>query len=400
MVAINAIINDKGKTVSPYRRIRLRFSPLYAAAYIFLLCGACDDAALEPREFGWVKMAEFAGFRIKGLSERDGILRAVGENQTGAVILMREGSTFRAEYTSPSGYEDVQLVTVVAGARSGWAGGCRTVNAVRRPFLLRYSGKWPSGQWEELDTAAFPAGSITAVHTINEHSCWLLIEPPSGSREFPYRGRKGFGLLAKYSAGRLDTYDEFGPVTATCTNYEGRPNILYAVPWPSKEYGPHYDDVKVFATADNGATWADATVPRDVVKGRRVARAMSGGYDVGHFYLIADFGEDGPTGILRKEAGTEDGPFELIFLSYEGPYFHDLIDVVFRKPQQGPYGFSVDGVAVGEVTSVIFDDGDVFLEKLPYPLTFASPVPRDRTSGFWAIGKNLVLGPDELLYHP
>ncbi len=366
------------------------------AVCVFLSCGE----PLEPREFGWVKLAEFPSYSINAVCERDGILRAVGENDTGGVILVRDGFTFSTEYVSPSNYEDAQLTDIVSGLRGGWAGGSRRIKGVLRPFLLRYTGRWPSGKWEELDTATFPPGRITAVYRISDDDCWLLLDKTSGSNTPPEANRKGFGLLAKYSAGELEEYNNFGLVSAAYTNYEGRPNILYAVAWPSKEYAVVYDDVKVFITADDGGTWADETVPRDIVRGRRIARAMAGGYDVDHFYVITEFGEDGPTGILRRRAGLEGGPFELFFLSYEGPYFHNLTDIVFRKPQQGPYGFSVDGVAVGEVTSVVVDDGEFFLEKLPYPLELVSPVPRDRTSGFWAVGKNLVLGADELLYHP
>ncbi len=366
------------------------------AVFILLSCGE----PLGPRESGWVKLAEFPSHSVNAVCERDGILRAVGENDTGGVILVRYGITFSTEYVSPSNYEDAQLTDIVSGLRGGWAGGSRRINGVLRPFLLRYAGRWPSGKWEELDTATFPPGRITAVYRISDDDCWLLIDKTSGRSRPPGAPGAARGLLAKYSAGELKEYNDFGLVSAIQTNYEARPNILYAVTWPSKEYGVVYDDVKVFITADDGGSWADETVPRDIIRGRRIARAFAAGYDVDHFYVIAEFGEKGPIGILRRPAGLEFSPYELFFLSYEGPYFHDLTGVVFRKPQQGPYGISVDGVAVGELTSVVVDDGEVFLEKLPYPLELVSPVARDRTSGFWAIGKNLVLGPDELLYHP
>jgi hypothetical protein len=373
---------------------------LVSAAAAFSFNAACDDAPLEPREFGWVKVTEFPSYSINAVCERDGILRAAGEREGSAVILLRGGNAFEVEYASPVEYEDAYLADIVSGLRGGWAAGSRKINGVERPFMLRYAGKWPSGKWEEADTSNLPAGRITAVYRINDDDCWLLIDNKTEHRKPSTKDGKNFGLLARYSAGRVTEYKEFGAVTAVYTYYEGKPNVLYAVTWPSKEYGVVYDDIKIFMTRDNGESWTTDTLPRDIMKGRRIARAAAAGYDVDHFYVIAEFGEDGPIGILRKREGIQGGPFELFFLSYVGPYFHDINYVVFRKPQYGTYGFSVDAVAVGELTSVIYDDGKIFLEKIPYPLVFVSPVARDRTSGFWAVGKDLIAGIDELLYHP
>lgn len=383
----------------PLRKVINTIGPLFALAALSFNA-ACDDAPLEPREFGWVKITEFPPYSINAVCERDGILRAAGEREGSAVILLRRGNTFEVEYESPVEYEDASFADIVSGLRGGWAAGSRKINGVERPFMLRYAGKWPSGKWEEVDTSSSPPGRITAVYGISDKDCWLLIDKEPGPGKPAADTGKSFGLLVKYSAGRFSVYEEFGAVTAVYTDYESRPNILYAVTWPTKEYGVTYDDIKIFSTADDGKSWTPETLPRDAVKGRRIARATAGGYDVDHFYVIAELGEDGPIGILRRKAGIAGGPFELFFLSYAGPYFSTVTDVVFRKPQQGPYGFSVEGVAVGELTSVVFDDGAVFLEKVTYPLEIVSPVPRDLTSGFWAVGRNLVWGEDELLYHP
>jgi hypothetical protein len=373
--------------------------PLFALA-AFWFNAACDDAPLEPREFGWVKMTAFSPYAINAVCERDGILRAAGERGDSAVILLRHGNGFEVEYESPVEYRGAVFTDIVSGLRDGWAAGSRKINGVERPFMLRYAGNWPSGQWEEVDTSSLPPGRITAVYGISDEDCWLLIDKEPGPGKPAVGMGKSFGMLVKYSAGQFNVYEEFGAVTAAYTDYDSRPNILYAVTWPTKEYGVTYDDIKIFSTADEGNSWTSETLPRCAIKGRRITRATAGGYDVDHFYVIAEFGEEGPIGIVRRIAGMAGGPFELFFLSYVGPYFSTVTDVVFKKPQQGPYGFSVDGVAVGELTSVVVDDGKVFLEKMTYPVEIMSPVPRDRTSGFWAVGRNLVWGEDELLYHP
>jgi hypothetical protein len=373
--------------------------PLFALA-AFSFSAACDDAPLEPRELGWVEVAAFSPYAINAVCERGGILRAAGERGDAAVILLRHGNGFEVEYESPVEYRGAVFTDIVSGLRDGWAAGSRKINGAERPFMVRYAGNWPSGQWEEVDTSSLPSGRITAVYGISDEDCWLLIDKEPGPGKPRADIGKSFGLLVKYSAGRFSEYDGLGAVTAVYTDYDSRPNIFYAVTWPTKEYAVTYDDIKIFSTVDEGKSWTPETLRRDAVKGRRITRATAGGYDVDHFYIIAEFGEDGPIGILRRQAGAAGNPFELFFLSYEGPHFHDLTDVVFRKPQQGPYGFSVDGVAVGELTSVVVDDGKVFLEKMTYPLEILSPVPRGRTSGFWAVGRNLVWGEDELLYHP
>jgi hypothetical protein len=183
-----------------------------AAVFIALSCG---EAPLEPRECGWVKLGEFPSYSINAVCERDGILRAVGENDTGGVILVRRGATFSTEYVSPSNYEDAQLTDIVSGLRGGWAAGSRKINGIDRPFLLRYAGRWPSGKWEEVDTSAFPSGIITAVYRISDDDCWLLIDKKPGRGKPSAVANKNFGVLAKYSAGEFKEYDDFGLVSAT-----------------------------------------------------------------------------------------------------------------------------------------------------------------------------------------
>ncbi len=183
----------------PLKKVINTTGPLFALA-AFSLSAACDDAPLEPREFGWAKITAFSPYAINAVCERDGILRAAGEREGSAVILLRRGNYFEVEYGSPVEYREAFFTDIVSGLRDGWAAGSRKINGVERPFMLRYAGKWPSGTWEEVDTSSLPSGRITAVYGISDEDCWLLIDKEPGPGKPRANIGKSFGLLVKYSA--------------------------------------------------------------------------------------------------------------------------------------------------------------------------------------------------------
>ena len=108
--------------------------------------------------------------------------------------------------------------------------------------------------------------------------------------------------------------------------------------------------------------------------------------------------DDNAVGLVRRTGPVGHGQYELVFLSHQGPYFHDLRAVAFAGHDE-PLGMFSDGIGVGEFTTILYRAGDWFVEQLPYPMSFVD-VDRAQGGGYAAVARNDVFGGYELLYHP
>jgi hypothetical protein len=254
--------------------------------------------------------------------------------------------------------------------------------------MLKY--ETGNGGWTEVQLTGYSEWAISTVITINRDDCWVLLD------DCYYSGDHD-GLLAKYTGGELKVYNELGPVTAIYPYTRYSPMTLYAVSYAQGGYAPG-ELPKVYISADGGASWAEETLPEDIVQGREISRAYAGGGFGPDVYILAECGNNA-WAVIRRTGAPGAGEYELAFLAYGGPYFTTLNSIAFRNPHSPPRGVSADGVAVGRETSVVFDEGNVYLEKLPYALDLSRVIPYGG-NGFFAVGKNEAFGGYELLYHP
>jgi hypothetical protein len=97
---------------------------------------------------------------------------------------------------------------------------------------------------------------------------------------------------------------------------------------------------------------------------------------------------------VKRTGPPGGGEYEAAFIAREGPYFKGLAGLAFYHP-----GYRDYGLGVGRATTVLFDEGNVYLERLPYNLEFAGVV-ASKTDGFFAVGNNSAFGGWELMYHP
>ncbi len=362
----------------------------------------CTETPLDPISPGWVKIGTFLLSRYGGLNSifvDDGAVWGAGYEDNSpktsfiAVIIRYRGGVFELEYASPIEYEYAELACIAFNEqynRSGWAVGVKEENSNWGPLILRR--EQGTGVWTEVNiNGNLNSAVISTVLPINEDKCWLLLD------DHYYSGEHD-GVLAKYSGGELTAYDALGPVTAVYpyTRYIPR-TLLYALTYAEDGYAAG-EVPKMYVSADEGASWYVEPVPRDYGLGRKVMRSWVRGNFGPTVYVVAEF-DNGAWGVIKRTGAPGAGEYELVFLAYPGPYFTDLNGVAFRDAPSDPYGISVDGVAVGKDTTVVFDEGNVYFEKLPYASELSCVIPNLGT-GYFAVGKSEPFGSYDLLYHP
>jgi|GEM_PF-1920697 len=377
--------------------IKTSFLALVVAALLGLVrCGE----PLEPQEAGWVTVARFPLERNAGVNSiyTNGytIWAAVyeyvyPEQVTRTKIMTYAEGEFRVEYESPPEYKFADLADIAfeRSGDKGWAvGQKREGEGSSKPFVLVYEPR--AREWKEEDVTGLDEAAFSKVMPINDKEIWVLIDHSyhSGDHE---------GLLAKYSNGELNVFKALGPVTAIYPYTRYSPMTLYAVSYARDGYAPG-ELPKVYISADAGASWAEETFPEDLMQGRVISRAYAGGAFGPDLYILIECGNNG-WGVVRRTGAPGVGEYELAFLAYGGPYLTALNSIAFRNPHSPPRGISADGVTVGRDTSVVFDEGTVYLEKLPYALDLTAVVLYGG-NGFFAVGKNEAFGGWELLYHP
>jgi hypothetical protein len=371
---------------------------LWAGGVAFFMALSCGEA-LGPLEPRWVHVADFPPdvLRVNGISpywsteefkEEVGVYAVVERGGAYDALVKCSRYGFSIELEMNERYDGGSLADVASYGGGLWISGAKVSGKIKAPFILR---KPYPGEWEEIPVPYRPGAAVSAVVPINEADCWFLVDDH-------YRPGTHHGTLYKYSRGEVTTYAALGDVTVARAKYPGRrghaaPPRLYAVTCGGAP-------AKVFATEDEGASWAEETLPPDVVPGYHLltataAPAATAGLDL---YLIVDLGYEGEAGrygaVVKRTGPPGSGEYEPVFIATEGPYFADLSSLAFVHP-----GYRDYGLGVGYRTTVLFDEGNVYLERLPYPLDFAEVVVSE-TDGFFAVGNNSAFGGWELMYHP
>ena len=354
-----------------------------AALALTLSCGE----PLGPLEARWVHVADFPADiswvnAISPYRFNDEVgVYAVAERNGAYVLTKCSRHGFSTEFDMSERYDDGWLADVAYYWGNLWISGAAVAGTEINPLLLK---KPNLGEWKEIPVPYRPGATVSAVVPINESDCWFLIDDRYG------RGTHE-GTLAKYSGGGVTTYEGFGDVTIVRTLDPGRPERLYAVTCGG-------EPVKVFVTADEGASWAEETLPPDVVPGhsvRSVRAAAAAGPDL---YLTVGLGREGEMGtydaVVKRTGPPGRGEYAPVFIAAEGPHFHGLASLAFLHP-----GYRDYGIGVGSDTTVLFDEGNVYLERLPYRLEF-NEVVLSPAGGFLSVGTNEAFGGYELLYHP
>ncbi len=344
---------------------------------------------LGPLEARWVNVADFPPdiSRVNAISpfwlnEEVGVY-AVAERRGAYDALVKcSRHGFSTEFEMNERYDDGCLADVAGYGGSVWISGAKVSGKITAPFVLR---KPNLGEWKEIPVPYHPGAAVSAVVPINESDCWFLIDDRYG------RGTHE-GTLAKYAGGAVTTYEGFGDVTVVRTVDPGRPERLYAVTCGG-------EPVKVFVTADEGASWAEETLPRDVVRGHSVRSASAATAAGPDLYVILGLGHEGEIGgtysaVVKRTGPPGVGEYAVAFLAPPGPYFAGITSMAFIHP-----GYRSYGIGVGSDTTVLFDEGNVYLERLPYRLKF-NEVVLSAAGGFLSVGMNEAFGGYELLYHP
>ncbi len=366
---------------------------LTAAVVAVTSCGE----PLGPAETGWVPVANFPQDVqwVNGISpywlnetfkEEVGVYAVVERRAAGDALVKCSRYGLSTEFEMNERYDGGSLADVATYGFSIWISGAKVSGKISTPFILR---KLKPGEWQEIPVPHRPGAAVSAVVPINEADFWFLVDDH-------YRRGTHEGTVAKYSGGAVTTYEGLGEVTAALSLDPGRrghqePPRLYAVTRGG-------EPAKVYVTADEGASWAEEPLPPDVVPGYHLLAATAAAAAGPDLYLIVDLGYEGEAGrygaVVKRTGPPGAGKYEAVFVAPHGPYFGGLASLAFLHP-----GYRDYGLGVGSDTTVLFDEGSVFLERMPYRLEF-SEVVLSETSGFLAVGNNMAFGGWELMYHP
>ncbi len=379
------------------RRIKAFAGAALAGTVLLAVALSCGEA-LEPLDARWVHVADFPPDvqRVNGISaylsgeeakEEVGVYAVVERVGAYDALVKCSRYGFSVELDMSEIYDGGSLADVATRGGDIWISGAKVSGGITVPFILR---KPYQGEWEEVPVPYRPGAAVSAVVAVNEADCWFLVDDE-------YRQGTHRGTLHKYSPGGNTTYAALGDVTVVLSVDPGRrgyaaPPRLYAVTRGG-------EPVKVFVTEDAGASWAEETLPPDVVPGFHLTAATAAATAGGDLYLIVSLGDEGEAAnycaVVKRTTGPPGGgEYEAAFIAREGPYFKGLASLAFYHP-----GYRYYGLGVGRATTVLFDEGNVYLERLPYNLEFAGVV-ASKTDGFLAVGNNMAFGGWELLYHP
>ncbi len=354
------------------------------AAAVFV--AACGEEPIPEREPAWTVVADFpAGYHPVALSSDDFI---VAYSDAGYTIFTYEMGEFVPVYDTQG--QPIRLTDVDGG--TGYNSGCYACGAwmegdTPKPYLLHLG----ADGWTPVALSGVGEGYFSAVRVTGPEAGWLLLNRY-------YEIGDDYGRLVRFEGNAAKTYGEFGDVTFTCASghHIPWPGITYAVTYPGDygRYGP--DGARVFASEDGGASWTTERLPANLFGARTVLSARAAATRGAELYIIAEL-EGDAFGIAKRTGAPGAGVYEPVFYAPLGPYFTEIRHLAFRLRAK-PFGFSCDGVAVGENTTVVFDDETWTLEKTDFPIVF-----RDVTDleapGFWALASSYYVGA-KLLYHP
>jgi len=366
---------------------------------LILITAASCDGPVKPKDDKWVMIANFpiSTTNVNGLSMYSDLYAIAWRRDTrGAAILRFNAREFEVVYESPEHYEYAELADITFGGKGGegWAVGWKYDKRGWGLLALKFDRR--KAEWVEVNIDGYAGRCLSRVEPIAADECWFLLD------DNYYSGDKD-GILAKYRNGSLEVFKNFGKVTVVPGPVFNAGPILYAVEFAGYEGHGEYGyspgrGARVYLTTDGGASWVFENIPDGVVPGRSLRAATAAAFDGRHFYATVEFW-DGARGILKRNGPPGKAEYDLVFLSYAGPYFQGINALAFKDPNSAPFGISADGLAVGKETSILLDEGKVYLEELPYPLDL-SCVERAGGNGFFAVGKNLALNDSELLFHP
>jgi hypothetical protein len=297
-------------------------------------------------------------------------------------------------FAGPEGsvFEDVSILSpgVIAV-------GNRAENGALKPYVVRYDRA--SETAEEVPVPALPGCTFSAAYSNAFDTAWLLLSDHAAAY---YGVRAGIPVL--YKEGGFSAFEQLGTVTGAYDT--GTSNwVFYGLEYAGDNpvpgsLGPAYDGPAALYITDNlGASWFNESIP-SAFGGRPVHSAVLLEAVRGKLFIGVRFA-DGAYGVVKRTGGVGQGEYELLFLSYQGPFFHELRAFAWRDDVHTiiEYGITCDAVGVGDMTSVKYDGGGWTEEALPYPLELVD-ISASYDSGFVAAGYDITYGGWALLYHP
>jgi hypothetical protein len=356
-----------------------------------ILFAACTGEPLPPEDPQWIKIADFPPNikKVGSIKYNGTIIRAVANdtNLNKYVVVSYENSVFATEFVMPGEFSRGWFADYSFLYRGGCVVGGIIEGGKTRPLFIDYNDQQT---WKEANLNGLPDGTLSTIVYTGTDLSWLLLD------ESWYPGDHD-GFLVKYFNNSAHLYQEFGPITAVYVDSGYLSHTIIAASYVPKGRTTE-GDIKIYISSDGGASWLIEPLPARLVKGREIVAAEARGHFGGHVYFPVRFA-DGAIGIIKREGPPGRGVYEPVFVGYAGPYFQDIDSIGFRDSHSEPYGISVDGVAVGLETTLVFDEGLVYLEKIPYPLELSSVIPADG-NGFFSVGRDLTFRDYDLLYHP
>jgi len=379
-----------------------------SGSVLSLFTAACGDGPAGPAASTWQGLFDIPGDYVKAYAltsdqalyttgATGSVWVAVEDTNGGAALLRYAENDVKAVFSSPSQavFEDVRAVNG-AGV---FAVGNKDAGAGPEPYAVFIDDE--TLEAEELTLPALPGRSISAVYWARYNTpltVWLLLS----DHDEEYYGVHAGVPVIREEDGAIRTFEDLGAVTAA-VNDDGR---FYGVEYAGEgvdpklaPLGPGYQGRgELYITDDLGRSWQTELLPA-TINGRAVHNATALAADNRSLYLKVRF-EDGAVAIVRRY-GTPGSPsYELAFLSYPAPYFLDLAAYAVADSYTNPNtGILSAAVGVGDMTTVVFDDGQWTLEAVPYPINFTDVRPA-LTSGFVALGYDTTFGGWRVLYHP
>jgi len=263
----------------------------------------------------------------------------VGAEEGRAAIWRWDGSRIRRAFVYPRGESRFKAIDVGGGAV--WVAGWLSEGGDQKGILVRRAG----GEWEEVTTVPDMPLGFSYVAAEGPAGCWLA----NPARLFHYHNGAWVTFAQPASGGGA------GGVTRQ------RGGAIFA--W--REYDP---DIWAF----DGSGWRreDFDRPPDFYRAGFVGGASGAARS---FFLSHVYRSDVLYATLfrRDDAPAGEGSYELLYNAPHGPYFYRIDDFTFADDD--------NGVAVGYLTSVVWEDGEPHQEicdesfKIPYAVAALAP---------------------------